>query len=224
MSDPSGLDSPAGPRTSAADPTLPSGSKSTAPSDHSSEAEDENRPGSPHFYSLSVRQDSPSLESYHADTANSKSKNLDDYEIDDCIEEDLTSDQQVQEQAVKLDLLRREHSQRARQTLEQLQTAASTASQRSESPRRSSFGSKRTSSNVSMDLVRQQSEQLKQASGDLKRLAEEQRTLAEEAVATFLLKVLPKLLNGRRHHGIPLRASRCTMLCLHAGGCNDDRR
>ncbi|KAL0018580.1 hypothetical protein WJX79_005535 [Trebouxia sp. C0005] len=37
-------------------------------------------------------------------------------------------------------------------------------------------------------MVREQSQQLKQASGDLKRLAQEQRTLAEEAVANFLLQ------------------------------------
>ena len=53
-----------------------------------------------------------------------------------------------------------------------------------------SIDSRHHSNELSVDLVRHQSEQLKQASGDLKRLAEEQRTLAEEAVANFLLKVL----------------------------------
>lgn len=211
MSDPSSLGVPARPRTSRADQELTSGSKikvTRARSDISSEAEDENRSSSPHFYSLSVRQDSPSLDSYHADTANSTSINLDDYEIDKSIQEDLSSDQQFDEQAVKLDLLRREHSQRARHTLEQLQTAASTASQRSDSPARSSFESRRTNSGVSMELVRQQSEQLKQASGDLKRLAEEQRTLAEEAVANFLLKV--------GHPAPPHPPTEAVMMTLHA--------
>lgn len=161
-----------------------------ARSDISSNAEDDNGPSSPHFYSLSVRKSSPSLDSYPADSVNSAADSLEDFNIDDSIKEDLASEQQVHEQAVKLDLLRRQHSQRAKQTLEQLQTAASTASQRSESPGRPSSEPRRSNSGVAMQLVRQQSEQLKQASGDLKRLAEEQRTLAEEAVANFLLKVL----------------------------------
>ena len=158
-----------------------------ARSDISSDAEDGNGPSSPHFYSLSVRKSSPSLDSYQAGNTPDFT---DDAGIDESIQEDMDSDQRVDEQAVKLDLLRRQHSQRAKQTLEQLQTAASIASQSRDSPKRPSSDIQRTSSGVSMDMVRQQSEQLKQASGDLKRLAEEQRTLAEEAVANFLLKVL----------------------------------
>ena len=191
MSDPSSSDLTTTPQTSAAVQNASSDSKmkvSRARSDLSNDTEDGDGPSSPHFYSLSVRQDSSSLDGYHADSVDA-SNNLDDYNIDDSIRGDFASEQQVNEQAVKLDLLRRQHSQRARHTLEQLQTAASTASQRSDSPNRSSSAPRRTSSGVSMELVRQQSEQLKQASGDLKRLAEEQRTQAEEAVANFLLKV-----------------------------------
>ena len=192
MSDPSKADL-ASPRTSAAGQEVSSNNKvkvARARSDISNDTEDGDGPSSPHFYSMSVRKGSPSLDSYHADSVNSTSNSLDDYDIDGSIRDDSASEQQVSEQAVKLDLLRRQHSQRARHTLEQLQTAASTASQRSDSPtRRSSTEPRRTSSGVSMEIVRQQSEQLKQASGDLKRLAEEQRTLAEEAVANFLLKV-----------------------------------
>ena len=183
--------------TSATSQELRSDSKlkiTRARSDISSDAEDDNGPSSPHFYSLSVRKSSPSLETYPADSVNTPADSLAEFNIDDSIKEDLASEQQVHEQAVKLDLLRRQHSQRARQTLEQLQTAASTAastaSQRSDSPGRPPSEPKRSNSGVAMELVRQQSEQLKQASGDLKRLAEEQRTLAEEAVANFLLKVL----------------------------------
>lgn len=192
MADPS-IAKLASPRTSAAGQETSSDNKvkvARARSDISDDTEDGDGPSSPHFYSLSVRKSSPSLDSYHADSVNSASNNLDDYDIDGSIKDDLASEQQVNEQAVKLDLLRRQHSQRARHTLEQLQTAASTASQRSDSPTtKSSTEFRRTSSGVSMGIVRQQSEQLKQASGDLKRLAEEQRTLAEEAVASFLLKV-----------------------------------
>ena len=191
MSDPNIADL-ASPRTGASGQKVSSDNRvkvARARSDVSSDNKDGDGPPSPHFYSLSVRKGSPSVDSYHADSVNSASNNLDDYDIDGSIR-DPVSEQQVNEQAVKLDLLRRQHSQRARHTLEQLQTAASTASQRSDSPtRRSSTETRRTSSGVSMEIVRQQSEQLKQASGDLKRLAEEQRTLAEEAVANFLLKV-----------------------------------
>lgn len=191
MSDPSNADL-ASPRTSAAGQAVSSDNNAKvarARSDISNDTEDGDGPASPHFYSTSVRKSSPSLDSYHADSVNS-AYNLDEYDIDDSIKDDPASEQQVSEQAVKLDLLRRQHSQRARHTLEQLQTAASTASQRSDSPtRKFSLETRRTSSGVSMEIVRQQSEQLKQASGDLKRLAEEQRTLAEEAVANFLLKV-----------------------------------
>lgn len=194
MSDPTKADL-ASPRTSVADQQVSSNSKvkvARARSGISNDTEDDDGPPSPHFYSMSVRQGSPSIDSYHADSVNSASNNLDDYDLDGSTRGDTASEQQVDNKAVKLDLLRRQHSLRARHTLEQLQTAASTASQRSDSPtRRSSTETRRTSSGVSMEIVRQQSEQLKQASGDLKRLAEEQRTLAEEAVASFLLKVAP---------------------------------
>ena len=156
-----------------------------ARSDISIGAEDENGPSSPHFYSSSVRTSSPSLDTYPVDTANDLPSSLETYGIDSNVPDDPAAEQQVHEQAVKLDLLRRQHSQKAKQTLEQLQTAASTASQTD-----ASFDIIRSNSGMSMELVRQQSDQLKQASGDLKRLAEEQRTLAEEAVANFLLKVL----------------------------------
>ncbi len=156
--------------------------------DISTDAEDEHGPSSPHFYSTSVRKSLPTLDSYISDIENSAPDNNQDFDIDGTPTEDVASEQQVHEQAVRLDLLRRQHSARARQTLEQLQnTATSTAG--SDSPRGGSSETRRTNSGVSVDMVRQQSEQLKQASGDLKRLAEEQRTLAEEAVANFLLQV-----------------------------------
>lgn len=163
-----------------------------ARSDMLTEAQEENAPSSPHFYSLSVRKGSPSLDSYISDIENSAPDNQQGFDIDDAIKEDAASEQQVREQAVRLDLLRRQHSATARQTLEQLQhSAASTSgSHGSESPNRAaSSETRRSNSGVSVDIVRQHSEQLKQASGEVRRVAEEQRTLAEEAVANFLLQV-----------------------------------
>jgi len=156
-----------------------------------SDAEDEHGPSSPHFYSQSVRKSSRSLDSYISDIENSAPDNAHDIKVDDASQNDAQSDQQVHEQAVRLDLLRRQHSARARQTLEHLQNTAapSPGFQASESPRRGSSETRRSNSGLSVDMVREQSQQLKQASGDLKRLAEEQRTLAEEAVANFLLQV-----------------------------------
>ena len=155
-----------------------------------SDAEDEHGPLSPHFYSQSVRKSSRSLDSYISDIENSAPDNAHDTKFDPS-QNDPESDQQVHEQAVRLDLLRRQHSARARQTLEHLQNTAapSSGSQASESPRGGPSETRRSNSGLSVDMVREQSQQLKQASGDLKRLAEEQRTLAEEAVATFLLQV-----------------------------------
>ena len=160
-------------------------------SDILSDAEDEHGPSSPHFYSQSVRKSSRSLDSYISDIENSAPDNAHDIKVDDTSQNDAQSDQQVHEQAVRLDLLRRQHSARARQTLEHLQNTAapSSGSQASESPRGGPSETRRSNSGLSVDMVREQSQQLKQASGDLKRLAEEQRTLAEEAVATFLLQV-----------------------------------
>ena len=157
-----------------------------ARSDTSTDVEDENGPSSPHFYSLSVRQSSPSLDSYISDIEN-KAPEADDDTFHEA--EDPAAEQQVHEQAVKLDLLRRQHSAKAKQTLEHLQSSRASMGSRASSSR-TSVDSGHHSNEVSVDLVRHQSEQLKQASGDLKRLAEEQRTLAEEAVANFLLKVL----------------------------------
>ncbi|KAL0049226.1 hypothetical protein WJX82_009144 [Trebouxia sp. C0006] len=158
-------------------------------SDILSDAEDEHGPSSPHFYSQSVRKSSRSLDSYISDIENSAPDNAHDTKFDPS-QNDPESDQQVHEQAVRLDLLRRQHSARARQTLEHLQNTAapSSGSQASESPRGGPSETRRSNSGLSVDMVREQSQQLKQASGDLKRLAEEQRTLAEEAVATFLLQ------------------------------------
>ena len=161
-----------------------------ARSEISSDAEDKQAPSSPHFYSQSVRKSSRSLDSYISDIENSAPDSTQDAEVDAAAKHGTESDQQVHEQAVRLDLLRRQHSARARQTLEHLQNTIPPApiSQASDSPRRSSSDARRTSSGMSVDMVREQSQQLKQASGDLKRLAEEQRTLAEEAVANFLLQ------------------------------------
>lgn len=161
-----------------------------ARSDIRSDAEDEHGPSSPHFYSQSVRKSSRSLDSYISDIENSAPDNENDTKFDVASHNDTESDQQVHEQAVRLDLLRRQHSARARQTLEHLQNTAapSSGSQASESPRRELSDTRRSNSGLSVDMVREQSQQLKQASGDLKRLAEEQRTLAEEAVANFLLQ------------------------------------
>ena len=170
-----------------------------ARSDLLSDAEDEHAPSSPHFYSQSVRKSSRSLDSYISDIENSAPDNVHDMKFDVASQNDPESDQQVHEQAVRLDLLRRQHSARARQTLVHLQNTAapSSASQASESPRRGSSEPRRSNSGLSVDMVREQSQQLKQASGDLKKLAEEQRTLAEEAVANFLLQVA---LYARKHH------------------------
>lgn len=170
-----------------------------ARSDILSDAEDEHGPSSPHFYSQSVRKSSRSLDSYISDIENSAPDNAHDIKFDVASQNDPESDQQVHEQAVRLDLLRRQHSARARQTLEHLQNTAapSSGSQASESPRGGPSETRRSNSGLSVDMVREQSQQLKQASGDLKRLAEEQRTLAEEAVANFLLQVA---LHARKHH------------------------
>ena len=170
-----------------------------ARSDIRSDAEDEHGPSSPHFYSQSVRKSSRSLDSYISDIENSAPDNENDTKFDVASHDDTESDQQVHEQAVRLDLLRRQHSARARQTLEHLQNTAapSSGSQASESPRRELSDTRRSNSGLSVDMVREQSQQLKQASGDLKRLAEEQRTLAEEAVANFLLQVA---LHACKHH------------------------
>ncbi|DBA82124.1 TPA: hypothetical protein ACH3X1_007113 [Trebouxia sp. C0004] len=161
-----------------------------ARSDILSDAEDEHGPSSPHFYSQSVRKSSRSLDSYVSDIENSAPDNAHDIKVDVASQKDAERDQEVHEQAVRLDLLRRQHSARARQTLEHLQNTAvpSSGSQASESPRRGLSETRRSNSGLSVDMVREQSQQLKQASGDLKRLAEEQRTLAEEAVANFLLQ------------------------------------
>ncbi len=184
-----------------------------ARSDVLSDAEDEHGPSSPHFYSQSVRKSSPSLDSYISDIENSAPDNAHDLKLDNPSQNDPESDKQVHEQAVRLDLLRRQHSARARQTLEHLQntTAPASGSQASESPRRGLSETRRSNSGLSVDMVREQSQQLKQASGDLKRLAEEQRTLAEEAVANFLLQVA---LHARKHH---LECTRF-VLVLHLHG------
>lgn len=73
-----------------------------ARSDISSGAEDEDGPSSPHFYSLSVRQSS-SMDSLQADTLNTAPDSFDDHNTDDSIKENADSEQQVHEQAVRLD-------------------------------------------------------------------------------------------------------------------------
>lgn len=150
-------------------------------SDLVSEADSDGAPSSPHFYSSSVRQNSPSVESYSTDTDDGAGEEHSDH----IPQTASASEQQLEEEAVKLDLLRRTHAQRAKATLEQLQmssAASLTGSQGSDTLRKNSGG-------ISSTLVRERSQQLRQASGDLKRFAVEQRTSAEDAVADFLLQV-----------------------------------
>lgn len=149
-------------------------------SDVSTEADSEGAPSSPHFYSTSVRQNSPSVDSYSTDTDDVGST---DEHNDRVTQADAATDQQLEQEAVKLDLLRRGHAQRAKETLEQLQSSSAPGSQAEDTPRR------RSAEGISSSLVREQSQQLRQASEDLKRLAVEQRSSAEDAVADFLFQV-----------------------------------
>lgn len=152
-------------------------------SDLSSETDSEAGPSSPHFYSSSVRQNSPSVDSYSTDAEDFETAK----EHNDRAElASSASEQQLEEEAVKLDLLRRTHAQRAKETLEQLQissAASATGSQAGDTPKR------RSGDGISTNLVRERSQQLRQASEDLKRLAVEQRTSAEDAVANYLFQV-----------------------------------
>ena len=153
-------------------------------SDLSSEGGSGSPPSSPHFYSSSVRRSDPSLDSY---SSSERKRGAFEAEDEDFPSADSASERQFEEQAVKLDLLRRAHSQRAKETLEQLQigrSASGASSQANEAPNRQS-----QDSNISSDAVRQQSQQLRLASEELKRLAVEQRTSAEDAVANFLFQV-----------------------------------
>lgn len=151
-------------------------------SDLSSEADSEGAPSSPHFYSTSVRQNSPSIDSYSTDTDDRSSA---EEHADRIAQTDSVAVQQLEQEAVKLDLLRRGHAQRAKEVLEQLQNSSAASaggSQSGDTPRRQS------AEGISPSLVRERSQQLRQASEDLRRLAVEQRSSAEDAVADFLFQ------------------------------------
>lgn len=162
-------------------------------SDLSSEAGSESNASSPHFYSSSVRHDDPSLDSYISTTYTPHDHRADSSEAHNIVlpSANSASERQLEEQGVKLDLLRRAHSQRAKETLDQLQHAASGASSHGHESSAQSIDS---NISISTDTVRQRSQQLRQVSGDLKRFAVEQRTSAEDAVANYLLQVVHRQL------------------------------